>query len=364
MATYRKRGKSVQVQVRMMGVEDTASFPSVAMAKEWARDREAEIVAGARGLIVTGKTIAMMFDKYIEDVAPKRKASREETLRLTAWKRDWAAAHKPIDKVSSDDIAQFRDWRESKVTGESVRREMTLLSTVFEIARTEWKWVRVNPVRGVKKPKGSKHRTRLVTPGEYKALLRASGYRPGRRPKNKTQLVFAAWCLALRTAARAGELVNLQWRHVDLKKRTAHLLDTKNGTDRTIPLFPRAIRIISTLRPHDVSLAGERVFADINSETLDALFRKVRDRIAIEDLHFHDSRHTATTMFARFLDVLELARVTGHRDLNSLLIYYNESAESIAGRVHGPNRSRQTQASLSDNARRAAGSPASRRSAP
>lgn len=50
----------------------------------------------------------------------------------------------------------------------------------------------------------------------------------------------------------------------------------------------------------------------------------------IEDLHFHDARHDAITRLARKLDVLQLARMVGHRDLKSLMTYYNETAEHLA----------------------------------
>ncbi len=53
----------------------------------------------------------------------------------------------------------------------------------------------------------------------------------------------------------------------------------------------------------------------------------------IEDLTFHDTRHEAITRLARKLNVLELARMVGHRDLKMLQIYYNESAASIAKRL-------------------------------
>lgn len=45
------------------------------------------------------------------------------------------------------------------------------------------------------------------------------------------------------------------------------------------------------------------------------------------------SSHTAITLLAKKLAVLDLARMVGHRDLRQLMIYYNESAEDIAGRI-------------------------------
>ena len=53
----------------------------------------------------------------------------------------------------------------------------------------------------------------------------------------------------------------------------------------------------------------------------------------IKDLHFHDTRHEAVTRLAKKLDVLELARQVGHRDINMLRIYYNQPASERAKKL-------------------------------
>jgi integrase len=65
----------------------------------------------------------------------------------------------------------------------------------------------------------------------------------------------------------------------------------------------------------------------IEETTLNAL------RSLVEGLTFHDFRHEAITRLARKLDVLDLARMVGHRDLRQLAIYYNATAEEMAGRL-------------------------------
>ncbi len=54
---------------------------------------------------------------------------------------------------------------------------------------------------------------------------------------------------------------------------------------------------------------------------------------SITGLTFHDTRHEALTRLARKLDVLDLARMVGHRDPRSLMVYYNAPAEEIARRL-------------------------------
>lgn len=64
-----------------------------------------------------------------------------------------------------------------------------------------------------------------------------------------------------------------------------------------------------------------------------AAIRQARDRAGLADLHFHDSRATAITRLAKRLDVLELARMVGHRDLRMLQVYYRETAEELAAKL-------------------------------
>jgi len=62
----------------------------------------------------------------------------------------------------------------------------------------------------------------------------------------------------------------------------------------------------------------------------DALFRKAVGRAGIQDLHFHDSRHEAITRLSKKMDVLDLARTVGTRDLKTLMTYYERSAADLA----------------------------------
>jgi len=72
---------------------------------------------------------------------------------------------------------------------------------------------------------------------------------------------------------------------------------------------------------------------DMTARSPDALFRKAKTRAVIENGTFHDTRHLAITRLAKKLNILDLARMVGHRDLRQLQLYYNESAETMASRL-------------------------------
>jgi integrase len=136
--------------------------------------------------------------------------------------------------------------------------------------------------------------------------------------------------LALETAMRQGELVNLRWEHVHLARRIAHLPDTKNGEPRTVPLSTAALKILRSL-PR--SLTGQ-VFVGLTSEAVKRAFARAVRRAGIDDLHFHDLRHEATSaLFERGLNIMEVASITGHKDLRMLRRYTHLRAEDLAKKL-------------------------------
>jgi integrase len=140
--------------------------------------------------------------------------------------------------------------------------------------------------------------------------------------------VAVALLLAFETGMRAGELLGLTWAGVHLEERYVNLVETKNGDLREVPLSTRAVELLQLLRGVD----RVRVFT-VTAASRDALFRKARDACKIEGLHFHDSRANAITDLSKKLEVLELARMIGHRDIKNLMIYYRKSSTEISNKL-------------------------------
>ena len=69
----------------------------------------------------------------------------------------------------------------------------------------------------------------------------------------------------------------------------------------------------------------------LSSASLDALFRKYRPA-ALAHIRFHDSRHEALSRMAKKIhNPLDLAKISGHRDVNILLnVYYNPDDTHLA----------------------------------
>jgi integrase len=137
--------------------------------------------------------------------------------------------------------------------------------------------------------------------------------------------------LAIETAMRLGELLALEWKHVDLERRVAFLPHTKNGHSRSVPLSPIAVELLASW-PR--SLTG-RVFPQWSRpDSVETVWRRAVQRAGLEDLHFHDLRHEATSrLFERGLNVMEVAAITGHKTLQMLRRYTHLRAENLAERL-------------------------------
>lgn len=332
MASFEKRANGAwRVRIRSSGL--SATFPTKKEAQAWAVIQESDqrrVRAGG----LPNKTVAEALVRYRDTVSVNKACAKYEVGRIRAWLGGGKSVDSALpfsDKllcdVKSADIAAFRDLRMSQVAAGTVTREIALLSSLFSVARKEWGWMLDSPTRDVKRPKEPDHRTRRVSDKEIDALCLALGF-DGGMAKLFSQQVAVAFLLAIETAMRQGEILGLTWPCVSLEKKTALLPRTKNGSARVVPLSSRAIELIRLLPVRD----DGRLFA-VSSASCDALFRKAKGRAMIEDLHFHDSRREATSRLAKKVDVLTLAKITGHKDLRMLMVYYDEDMSSVADRL-------------------------------
>lgn len=327
MASIYRHGKKWRAEVRLKGIYDSITRPTKLEAQAWAIQREAEILEGSFSRVDKKYTLADALLRYAETVSVKRKGERWEKIKINAFLTRLPFVNDLLIDVSSEQIAEWRDQRLNEVKPDTVRRELTILNSVFEIARKEWKWIKNNPKKDVKNPPRTKGRDRLITLDEIEPLLVALNYQEGEPPRYLKQEIAYLFLLALETAMRNGELLSLTYDSIFLDKRFVHLDKTKNGDTRDVPLSLRAINLIEMLSKNRNE--NNKLFR-VNAGSADAMFRIAKKAAVIDDLHFHDSRHEATTRLAKKLSVLDLARVTGHRDPRSLMVYYNESAEKIA----------------------------------
>lgn len=325
MATFRKRGSKWQVQVRRIGHPlISRSFSKKADADTWAREAETAIDRGQQPTAtkeLRTVTLADLMVRYRDTVTAKKRGREVETLRLNKLLEHpvsrYALAH-----VTPAMIARYRDGRLCFVQPETVRRELTILRHIFEVARRDWGYrVPINPVAEIKKPSPANARERRLTGDEQKRLLEGAR-------KSRSKFLEPAVQLAIETGMRRGELLALHWRQIDLEARKVHIPNTKTGVARTIPMSTRAVEILTGL-----PRTGEAVFL-CSANALRLAWERLTKRVAIADLHFHDLRHEAISrFFERGLSVPEVALISGHRDVRQLFRYIHLRPEDVAAKL-------------------------------
>lgn len=143
--------------------------------------------------------------------------------------------------------------------------------------------------------------------------------------------------LALETAMRLSEIFTLDAAQVDIRQRTIFLDKTKNGDKRQVPLSTVAVAVLERyprepgyLFPWFDGTNKKRV-----TSLLSRQFARVFRSAGCVDLHFHDLRHEATSrLYERTtLSDLQIAKITGHKDLRMLRRYANLRASDLATRL-------------------------------
>lgn len=326
MASIRQRSGTWQARVHRAGYPaEVKSFATHAEAQKWARHMETSMDGGSYKSRSDADKMLLrdLLQRYSDEVSPTKRGHLDEAIRIKALARSRMAAFS-LEKLTPAVIASFRDERLKEVKAGAVIRDLSLLSSVINHARREWGAGIENPCLLVKKPPAPAGRTRVLSADEEGRLLVAVAP-VGRRNPEMLPLVH----LALHTAMRRGELLALEWKHIDLAAQTAYLPISKNGHPRTVPLSRAAVAALSSL-----GADGEGKVFSISAQTSAAAFKKATLRAGVEGFRFHDLRHTATSRMADKLpNVIELAAVTGHRSLQMLRRYYHPSATALARKL-------------------------------
>lgn len=309
MASITKYKDQWRAQVAKKGVRRSAVWPTKREAMQWALRVEAEIDAG----VARGHTLAQACDKYLETVSTgKVNAVLWEARRFDALRAHFGDV--AVAAITSEQIGVWRDTRLKTVTGSTVLREVNLYRNLFKLAVREWKWINASPFDGVRLPKENPAREPVWSWQLIKRVLRAS--RTG-----KTAEMQQAFRISLHTGLRLQEVLTCSY---DSKRGVLTLPISKTETKPvTVPTVPRARKLLMRLPVFTVGPnEGSSLFSRLSADLL------------IKGLTFHDTRATALTLLARRMDVLTLARISRHKDLNILMArYYRESAEQISARL-------------------------------
>ncbi|MGS1094075.1 site-specific integrase [Aquamicrobium terrae] len=335
MATIRKKRDKYHVQIRRKGIAPLSkTFALLADAKEWARHQERLADRGELGpdrKELERITLGELVQRYLEEVVPSKKAADIERIMLEAFLRH-KICKKRLSELTTADFASYRDERLKTITAKSLKRQLSPLSNMFEVARVDWLLpLRGNPLSDLSLKVKDNKRDRRLREGELDKLLEA-----GKKTRNPFLIPIVR--LALETAMRRGEMLALKYRDVDIERCTAIIRESKNGYSRVIPLSSLAVALLETtmaVMSDKAKAQNERIFP-LTPVAVRLAWDKLTKRAKLDDLHFHDLRHEAISrFFEKGLTVPEVASISGHRDIRMLLRYAHADQGKLARKLNG-----------------------------
>src|SRR3546814_11807912 len=136
-----ERGKW-QAVVRRKGIAEAKVFETKGEDQAWARRLETKIESGRFG---TGGTLADAMDAYERDVVPHKRGGRWEVVRLNKFRSSLPFVDKPMGRITPADLTA---WAQTcGLAPGSIRREASLISSVYPYARRYLGWDVASPIR-------------------------------------------------------------------------------------------------------------------------------------------------------------------------------------------------------------------------
>lgn len=233
---------------------------------------------------------------------------------------------KRLDEIKQQDVAKWlADKRAEGFAEASILKIRSIFSRSFQLAK-QWDLFDRNPVKDIPHVKFNNARERYLSAEEAERLRLACECSSNPQLKNIVGLL-------LLTGARKSELLNAEWRHIDLAKRSWKIPLAKNGRGRHVPLSQAAMDIIDQLTKFDgcpYLLPNPRTlkpYSDIKKA-----WEKVRKLADLEDVHLHDLRHSFASMALNSgagIDLYTVGKILGHQSIASTERYSHLANDTL-----------------------------------
>ena len=225
MTTLRKRKGKWTVEIRRKGHRKIyATFVQKSDARSFINKVENDIQQLKYKDIseAANTSLRTILHRYIrEKLKDKSDKKRERSKFNVILRHD--ICRRMLSELRTSDFAKYRDQRlELSITNSTINRELSSMRVAIQTSIDEWDcWIPENPVKSSVKLPENPARERRLEAGEYEKLMIACK----RNTKWSSPSIY--WCPAINfvieTALRLSEQMLLNWKHVDMEKRTANL---------------------------------------------------------------------------------------------------------------------------------------------
>jgi integrase len=333
---------------RRLTIGDVAAWP-IAEARKRAAELRREVDSGGDPLGQreekrAAPTVADLVERFIEEALPSR-APRTQAEYRAMW-RDWilpALGRLKVVAVDREDVEKLH----RKITAHGKARRAnsvkSLCSALFSQAIV-WGLREDNPVHHIKgNPEHG--RERYLLPPEIERLVTVLERWRAKRPDSVDAIT-----LAMLTGARRGEILGMRYGEVDLGAGvwSKPAASTKQRTPHRTPLSEAAVAVLRRRQAERdgkiVRLRDDHVFRGAGSKThcntLERDWYQIRCAAGLEDVRFHDLRHSfASQLVSAGLSFEIIGRLLGHTKPETTKRYSHladqplrEAAEIVAGK--------------------------------
>jgi len=146
---------------------------------------------------------------------------------------------------------------------------------------------------------------------------------------------------AIQTGMRRSEIFNLKWTAVDFTKKEIKVENSKSGLSRIIPINSELLVHLKKLK----NKANKSKWVFLNHKTgkpfkdVKKAFQGACRREGIEDLRFHDLRHTfASRLVQRGVDLITIKDLLGHSSVRVTERYTHSNRDLKKAAVETLNR--------------------------
>ena len=314
---------------------ESKTFELRTAAEKWARAREVELeVPAAMNLAKHGRpSLASLIRWYIDEFKPVANWQRSKQSHLEFLENHPIGKSDALALTSAMLIDHVRSRRADGAGPATVGNDLTWISSVLKAAKSVNE-IPVNPeivqeartaCRELRLIKKSRKRDRRPTAQELDALFDFFA----RRDRRSEIPMCDVLEFAIESARREAEITRIEWSDLDDESCSGMVRDAKHprekeGNHRRFKCTPEAWAIIQR-QPR----TSEYIFP-YNSRSIQAAFTRACQILGIQDLHFHDCRHEATSrLFERGYQIHEVAQFTLHDSWNELKRYTNLRPENV-----------------------------------
>ncbi len=263
-------------------------------------------------------------DEYLE-LHSKLKRSYNTDKKIVGLLKNFFGG-KYLYEITSLDVERFksvrarqtvkRDKTKKTISPATVNRALAVLKSIFNKAIL-WGKIERNPCKGVELFKENNQRLRFLEKDEIDKLL-----------ANCCEHLKPIVAVALHTGMRKNEILKLKWHDIDIKRNIIHLLKTKNGEKREVPMNRLVQKTIIGVLKHPDS---QYIFCDKSGKPYGDIkksFFTALKNSGIVGFRFHDLRHTfASQLVMSGVDLNTVRELLGHKSLEMTLRYSHLSPD-------------------------------------